>query len=140
MLSKNTKTYRPMRAGSCKQHDYCYSICGKSKKECDQEFHNNLRLACARIFNTIICKPAKESCFGVVKGYFEGVQTDTAQKSYNSIQSVCRPEETNTQFIERMYSHLLQRGSDPSGMSTYTHYLKNNLPFPPKKSKKRKNL
>lgn len=75
---------------SCKKHDRCYDTCGASMSSCDKQFHRDLRSECAAAFNTVIAKPAKNSCYIWAKGYYKAV-AGMAKDAYRSAQKkACR--------------------------------------------------
>lgn len=70
----------------CNNHDRCYGIIGKTKGECDKQFHNEMLEICARNFHTWITKPARIACNGNADVYYTAV-LEYASKAYTDAQN-----------------------------------------------------
>jgi hypothetical protein len=54
---------------ACNNHDDCYGLCGRSKEECDSNFHNDLRDACKKAYSAYFRSP----CYRVIDIYYAAV-------------------------------------------------------------------
>lgn len=70
---------------ACNEHDDCYSTYGKSKQECDKNFHNRMLRICASDHHTIVELPLKRLCNGRADVYYTAV-LDHGKPAYNSAQ------------------------------------------------------
>jgi hypothetical protein len=80
---------------SCDNHDRCYGTLGKSKSECDKQFHNELLGVCGRTFRTIITRPLRGVCNKVADVYYTAVlESGNAGTAYNKAQRHAQEEAT----------------------------------------------
>lgn len=69
----------------CNNHDRCYGVIGKSKGECDKQFHREMLEICARNFHTWITRPARIACNGNADVYYTAV-LDHGGEAYRAAQ------------------------------------------------------
>lgn len=54
---------------ACNNHDDCYDTCGRSKHECDKNFHSELRDACKKAYSANFRPP----CYWIIDTYHSAV-------------------------------------------------------------------
>lgn len=122
---------------ACHEHDKCYETFGKPKGECDKAFHNRMLGICARDHNTWGGVVFKRECNVRADAYYEGVQTDTAQKAYNDAQKDHAMSNSDVDLSSnlifdsnfyRMAYVDLRKAFGENNEAAHDHWLKRGLP------------
>jgi hypothetical protein len=106
-------------AGACQQHDRCYHSVKMAWGECNQQFQENLRLACdrdleaARLASGKFGKPdgqALQLCYEITNLYMGKVQTSDAAKRFEfSQKQQLSYMEYVKKVIDRVFVELMKR-------------------------------
>jgi len=73
---------------ACNNHDKCYDTFGKSKNDCDKQFHNEMLAACSREFPSVFQKISgqRATCNGLADTYYTAV-LEKGWESYRKAQA-----------------------------------------------------
>ena len=72
----------------CEAHDVCYESCGKLKKDCDKQFHDNLRQECMGTYTGQYYGIQRSACLELADAYYS-VVTQLGGAAYQRAQSAC---------------------------------------------------
>ena len=64
---------------ACIRHDTCYAKPGASREDCDQQFLQDMRAECARVYSGILEIPLREACHLAAQSYYQAVRKHGAQ-------------------------------------------------------------
>lgn len=61
-------------SNACKKHDDCYDSKDAERRQCDQQFLDNMQSECDRVYRTLAEVVVREACHMAATGYYEAVR------------------------------------------------------------------
>ena len=91
-------------AQCCQDHDYCYPICGKDKRDCDYEFYECMACSCYAEYDNLM---SREACLVLACVYFEAVDNFGCDAYESSQIAGCVCPETNAKSLQARSTKMI---------------------------------